>query len=497
MLRLTGLCSDSTFTADMLRSSIIIPVFNKATLTAQCLRALFKRSGGDYEVIVVNDASTDGTAELLAEYGGKIRVVTHGSNQGFAKSCNDGAAIAEGHFLIFLNNDTVPQEGWLDKLASYAEKHPRVAAVGAKLLFPDNTIQHAGVVILSQNRYPNHIYTGFPADHPSVNKSRRFQVVTAGCVLIRREAFEWAKGFDPAYQNGYEDVDLCLRLGEKGHEVHYCHESVLYHLESRTRDTKSASQLSNEQLYAKRWADKVHPDDFLYYIQDGLLKVYCRPQYPILIEASPELAINAPWTRSMDSDRMLYNRSGQVYELLQENLRLLVRSQEAEAAMLGHADKAGLAITQRELPVGMNGNGTKGANEAEALKAEIALLKAQHTYDQLRIEELGGTVLELHEKLLQRDTLLMKTRGIDTASIHSHAIEMHSIDAVRELLGYLDKLDAAVDHIYSSRRWTWANPITMLRRLFKSGTARRGYWRIDNALAGYKAWRQRHPTVNS
>ena len=91
----------------------------------------------------------------------------------------------------------------------------RRPAVGAKLLFPNGTVQHAGVVI-GQDRWPHNLYTGFPAS--TRRQPLRLPAVTAACMLVRRDAFEPAGGFDPAFLNGYEDVDLCLRLGEEGHE---------------------------------------------------------------------------------------------------------------------------------------------------------------------------------------------------------------------------------------------------------------------------------------
>src|SRR5207302_5123515 len=117
--------------------------------------------------------------------------------------------------------DTVPWSGWLDALVRYAESHPQAGLVGSKMLYPDGTIQHAGIVI-DQDGHPRHIYVGFPGDHPAVNKSRRMQMVTGGCFLIHREAFERAGRFDTAYQNGFEDVDLCLKVRDLGYEVHYC-----------------------------------------------------------------------------------------------------------------------------------------------------------------------------------------------------------------------------------------------------------------------------------
>src|SRR5262245_1615739 len=242
----------------MPRCSIIIPVFNKASLTRQCLDALLGRApeADDGEVVVVDDGSTDATPRLLAGYGSRVRVVTHPRNVGFATACNDGAAAASGEYLVFLNNDTIPQPGWLDALVRHAKRHPRAGAVGSKLLFPDDTVQHAGVVIV-ERKLPLHLYAGFPADHPAVNKSRRFQAVTGASLLIRRNLFAEFGGFDTAYLNGFEDIDLCLRLGERGYEVHYCHESVLYHLESVTRDVHSEADGRNAEFFHRRWDDRL------------------------------------------------------------------------------------------------------------------------------------------------------------------------------------------------------------------------------------------------
>jgi GT2 family glycosyltransferase len=314
--------------------SVIIPAYNKASLTQQCLDTLLALFGGrsDVEVIVVNDGSGDLTAHILARYGEKIRVVSHQTNKGFATTCNDGAAAASGEYVVFLNNDTIPQPGWLDSLLRYARNHPQAAAVGSKMLFPNNTIQHAGVVIC-HDRDPRHIYSGFPADHPAVNRSRRFQIVTAGCALFRRRVFEEVGGFDTAFFNGYEDVDLCLRLGARGYEIHYCHESVLYHLESVVTDSmenRSQDSRRNLLLYRSRWGDRVRPDDFLYYIDDGLVSVDYRQLYPVELTVSPQVALLSRDGRQWEADRLLMVRSRQVSDLLRENIRLHVRVQEAE-----------------------------------------------------------------------------------------------------------------------------------------------------------------------
>src|SRR4051794_7509270 len=216
----------------MIDCSIIIPVLNQDHLTRRCLDTLLGPAPcrARFEIVVVDDGSAAATARLLAGYGDRVRVVGHERNRGFAVSCNDGAAVARGRFLVFLNNDTIPLSGWLDALVDYALARPRVAVVGSKLLYPDRSIQHCGLAVCA-DRHPRHLYVGFPPDHPAVNKSRRLQIVTGACLLIRREVFETLSGFDTSYINGFEDVDLCLRVCAPGREVHYCHESELYHLE--------------------------------------------------------------------------------------------------------------------------------------------------------------------------------------------------------------------------------------------------------------------------
>jgi GT2 family glycosyltransferase len=313
-------------------ASIVIPVHNKATITSQCLDSLLAEADDEIsrQLVIVDDGSTDGTPSLLATYGDRIHVIRHETAHGFAGACNAGVAAAAGEFVILLNNDTIPTSGWLPALVNYARQHPTAAVVGAKLLFPNDTVQHAGVAI-GLDSLPHHIYAGFAADHPATSVSRRFQIVTAACALFRRGPWEHLGGLDTAFQNGWEDVDYCLRAGEAGHEIHYCAESIVYHLESATRNVLSDAERANQELFATRWRHKVFPDDYRYYWEDGLLSAQYAARYPVQLSVSPLLAGVAVDGNSRLADRLLYDRSRQVMILLRNNIVLNVRVQEAEA----------------------------------------------------------------------------------------------------------------------------------------------------------------------
>ncbi|MEJ2615517.1 MAG: glycosyltransferase, partial [Ignavibacteriaceae bacterium] len=185
--------------------SIIIPVFNKIELTKKCIAAIERTVNKkiNYELIIINNDSSDTTRTFLKEYikstSIKIKVVTLNKNLGFSKANNIGSAFSNGNNLIFLNNDTEPLPGWLEKLYEIIKKDPEVAAVGSKLLFPDGSLQHAGVIIIDDRQLPDplvarHIYWKAPADNPETNKLMTYQALTAACLLVRKDAFDEVNG---------------------------------------------------------------------------------------------------------------------------------------------------------------------------------------------------------------------------------------------------------------------------------------------------------------
>jgi GT2 family glycosyltransferase/Tfp pilus assembly protein PilF len=248
------------------RVSIVIPVFNKIEFTRPCLESLARHTPvGLAEIIVVDNGSTDGTAEYLAGMAPQVRTLRNPDNLGFARACNLGAASAGTAQLLFLNNDTVAHEHWLEPLLALLDGDPAIVAAGSKLLFPDGTLQHAGVIFVEDRRLPGpiqarHAHYAADATQPDANQRRCYQALTAACLLVRRAAFERAGGFDEGYWNGYEDVDLCLKLQELGGRLVYEPTSVLTHHESKSGPERFTKVKPNIERLHARWHGRLEAD---------------------------------------------------------------------------------------------------------------------------------------------------------------------------------------------------------------------------------------------
>jgi GT2 family glycosyltransferase len=254
--------------------SIVIPVFNRAAFTKSCLLGIERSIDPErlpHEVIVVDNASIDGTEDLLRSWSGSrsnARVLSLGRNFGFARACNEGAQLARGHYLVFLNNDTLPTPGWLEKMIGLAEGDPQIGIVGCKLLYPEGRIQHIGVVF-GKNRNPRHLYRGFQADILPAKVCREYQAVTGACLLLRREIFSSVGGMNEIYLNSYEDMDLCLKVRAKGYRIMVCTDSIVYHFEGMS-EGRRAHDFRNAALFKARWADQIEVDLDRWHSLDGL-----------------------------------------------------------------------------------------------------------------------------------------------------------------------------------------------------------------------------------
>jgi GT2 family glycosyltransferase/tetratricopeptide (TPR) repeat protein len=378
--------------------SIIIPVFNKVELTQQCLTHLAEvTTETSYEVIVVDNDSSDGTAEFLASLRGDIQVITNHANLGFAKACNQGAAVAKGKYLVYLNNDTIPQLGWLSPLVEEVESYEDVAVVGSKLLYPDNTIQHAGVVFSRNLGTPYHIFQGAPESLPAVNVRKEFQAVTAACMLVRKEIFEKVGTFDEDFVNGFEDVDLCLKIRQLGKKVIYQPKSCLYHLESQTSGRKTHDVANGQRLYV-RWEHQWLDDEDLVAYQSGYINQQSFSKEKLRSRLTPisEVADPATWKRIVELQQLLLGQNCQPLAQMADNqkIRELLVDVEAWPNDIGilewvgrvcerfHLEKEAVQFWQKLLTIGDHSNARLGL--ARAMLKNGKLDEAQRHLDELK-----------------------------------------------------------------------------------------------------------------
>ena len=241
-------------------ASVIIPVHNQWRHTAACLQSLASTLADvSFEVIVVDDASADETADRLAAVEG-VRMVRQPSNAGFIDSCNAGAAEARGKVLVFLNNDTVVTDGWLDALLQTFDQFPDTGIVGARLLFADGRLQECGGIVFSDGSAWKYGHGDQPGQ-PQYGFVCEADYVSGACLAIRRPLFDSLGGFDPVYSPAYyEDTDLCFKARAAGWSVRVQPGCTIYHHEgvSFGRDESRGlkrHQVINQQTFRKRWAE--------------------------------------------------------------------------------------------------------------------------------------------------------------------------------------------------------------------------------------------------
>ena len=245
--------------------SVIIPVYNNLILTKNCVKSIACSSFyfNELEVIIVDDNSEDGTSDYFTRFSKENKWLTYhrnNTNLKFAGSCNQGAALARGEFIIFLNNDTVVSENWDKILADTLEQDKDIWMAGAKLVYPDMTLQHAGVYLPEiRGKSFGHVYRGFPSYFPPAGLEKDLQCVTAACIIMRREEFHRLGGFDESFRNGSEDIDLCLKVIHNGKRILYQPRCEIIHFESKSEGRYEHSKQNAELLYQK-WKEKVRPD---------------------------------------------------------------------------------------------------------------------------------------------------------------------------------------------------------------------------------------------
>ena len=243
-------------------TSIIVPIYNKVEFTLQMLGYLFSNTSYPYEIIIIDNNSTDYSESLIKSFFKKTKpenvsglYVKNKKNMGFSKANNQGAKLASGELLCFLNNDTLPLKGWLKELVECHTAHS-AAVTGAKLIIPGKgTIQHAGVEF-DNFQYPYHKYFNKPRNYLKAREDIECSAVTGACMLVNKDEFLQIDGFDENYWLGWEDIDLCNRYKKEGKVIWYASKSELYHYESMS-DGRYSKETDNWYYYSKKWIFKV------------------------------------------------------------------------------------------------------------------------------------------------------------------------------------------------------------------------------------------------
>lgn len=258
--------------------SIIIPNHELAKELYRCVKSILEMTTYQrYEVLVVeNNSQSEAiflTYKKLQAMDDRIRLVVDDQDCfNYAAINNQAVRNSRGDVLLFLNNDTeVISPDWLERMLEYVQRLD-VGAVGAKLYYPKELIQHVGIIV-GMYGAAGHSYSNFPRQHPGYHCStqlpQNYSAVTAACLMARRSLFEEVGGFDPSYRLAYNDVDLCMKIRQRGYNIVWTPHAQLYHYETMTRGYDSNTAMltrarKEEYLFSTRWQQFLEAGDPYY-----------------------------------------------------------------------------------------------------------------------------------------------------------------------------------------------------------------------------------------
>ncbi len=254
--------------------SIVIPTagqsrevrYENVVLATHCVRSIVESSTyPNYEIVVVAGPTVDASLrdELRQIAGERLRIVDFDEPFNFSAKVNRGAVHGEGEHVLLLNDDMeVITPDWIERLAMYSSI-PEVGAVGARLLWEDGRLQHAGV-LFENGGFPGHIYRGFGGEYGGYSNNvlvaQNYLAVTGACLMTRRDAFEQVGGLSTTLPLNYNDMDYCLKQRAAGRRVVYDPDTVLHHFESSSRSTE-VEDWEKEALLA-RWIPLTATDPY-------------------------------------------------------------------------------------------------------------------------------------------------------------------------------------------------------------------------------------------
>jgi GT2 family glycosyltransferase/ubiquinone/menaquinone biosynthesis C-methylase UbiE len=254
-LRITALFSHFCYwyTEKKPKVSIVILNYNNAILTLHCLQSIWKYTHGYYyEIIVVDNGSQPKEFATLSLFKGRCKLLHLEVNRYFGEGNNLGVELANGKFIVIMNNDVTVTKNWLPPLMKAFDNHSNCGVVGPKFVYPDGLLQEAGAFIQEDG---TSLQIGKHEDPktPKFNYEREVDYISAATILLRKEIFEQVLGFDFIYEPAYyEDVDLCLKISELGLKTYYIPQSCVVHHEHATAANPKNSLLLNNIVAINR-----------------------------------------------------------------------------------------------------------------------------------------------------------------------------------------------------------------------------------------------------
>ena len=261
-------CEPIDFTnSQKLVVSIVIPVYNQFSYTYNCLKSIKNNSGDvSYEIIIADDCSTDDVKRLDDIIHG-ANIIHNTENLRFLLNCNNAAAQAKGKYILFLNNDTQVQEGWLSALVDLIESDDNIGMVGSKLVYPDGSLQEAGGILWSDASAWNYGNKA-DADRPEYNYVKDVDYISGAAIMIKTSLWQEIGGFDERYIPAYcEDSDLAFEVRKHGYRVVYQPKSVVVHFEGVSNGTNVNAgikkyQVDNARKFYEKWRDILIEEHF-------------------------------------------------------------------------------------------------------------------------------------------------------------------------------------------------------------------------------------------
>jgi N-acetylglucosaminyl-diphospho-decaprenol L-rhamnosyltransferase len=246
-----------------LRVAVIIVSYEVRDLLSGCLKSLAEQGGG-LEVVVVDNASSDGSAEMVPEQFPSVRLIRNKENRGFGAAANEGIAVTTAPYVLSLNPDTVLKPGAVEALAGYLDDHSEVGAVGPKIVRPDGSLDLAArrsfpspavallrLTLLSRLFPRSRRLARYNLTHRSPEVAQEIDSGTGACLMFRRQALDQVGVYDEAFFMYGEDLDLCFRLKVAGWKVMYWPQAVVTHYNGQSSRQRSSAMI--REFHRSMW----------------------------------------------------------------------------------------------------------------------------------------------------------------------------------------------------------------------------------------------------